>query len=151
MFERLTVSPTRFAEKSQSWEGSATVGDFERLAGDFVRPDAGLSFSVSGELDARGRPRLRCTVSVQAEVECQRCQKPVAVQVDSARVLYLAGSEEEAERLETVLANEGLEVIVVDKTLGLATVVEDEVLLSLPLVPVHDECAHEFARLGQAE
>ena len=93
---------------------------------------------------------MRCKVSGQVEVECQRCLKPVAVRIDSARLLYMASGEEEAERLESVLDDESLEVIVVDRTLDLATLVEDEVLLSLPLVSVHDECAHEFTSLGSA-
>lgn len=130
------------------------VGDFERLAQEFVHPEAQLQFRVCGEQDARGRPRLRCAVSGNLNVECQRCLKPVAVAVDSERVLYLADGEEEADRLETVLAasdaTAALEVIVVDQTLDLAAVVEDEVLLSLPLVPVHDECAHEYGLAGSA-
>lgn len=126
------------------------VGDFERLAQEFVNPQAQLQYRICGELDARGRPRLRSQVLGSLEVECQRCLKPLGVSVDSEHVLYLASNEEEAERLETVLANEALEVIVVDQTLDLATVVEDEVLLSLPLMLVHDECAHEYERVDSA-
>lgn len=119
------------------------VGDFERLAQEFVNPEAQLQYRICGELDARGRPRLRSQIHGSLEMECQRCLKPVGVTVDSNRVLYLVASEEEAERLETVLADEEPEVIVVDQAMDLAAVVEDEVLLGVPLVPMHDVCGHE--------
>lgn len=149
------VSPSNFAEKSRCWEGEVMVGEFERLAKEFVRPEAKLQFRVCGEQDARGRARLRCTVSGDLEVECQRCLQPLAVPVESERVLYLTGSEEEADRLETLLSGDGqdesLEAIVVGQSMDLATVVEDEVLLSLPLVSVHEQCAHAFGQIGVAE
>jgi uncharacterized protein len=72
---------------------------------------------------------------------CQRCLKPVDIAVESDRVLYLANSEAEAERLEAALADDDIDVMVAGKSLDLAGVIEDEVLLSLPLVPMHDVCA----------
>lgn len=117
------------------------VGDFERLAQEFVNPEAVLQYRVCGRQDARGRPQLHCTVQAEAEMLCQRCLKPVSVAVASDRLLYLAASEAEAERLEAALADEDIEVLVAGQTLDLAGVVEDEVLLSLPIVPMHADCS----------
>jgi uncharacterized protein len=140
MLERPEVKPSDFAEKSRCWEGNTMVGDFERLAQEFVNPEAVLQYRICGGQDARGRPRLHCTVKGDLEMLCQRCLKPVDVAVESDRLLYLAASEEEAERLESVLADEEIDVMVTGQTLDLAGVVEDEVLLSLPIVPMHDVC-----------
>lgn len=116
------------------------VGDFERLAQEFVNPEAMLQYRVCGGQDARGRPRLSCKVKAEVEMLCQRCLKPVRVAVDSDRLLYLAASEADADRLESALADEDIEVIVAGQSLDLAGVVEDEVLLSLPIVPMHADC-----------
>lgn len=121
------------------------VGDFERLAQEFVNPEAMLQFRVCGGQDARGRPQLRCSVKGDVEMQCQRCLKPVSVAVDSDRLLYLAASEADADRLETALADEDIEVIVAGQNLDLAGVVEDEVLLDLPIVPMHADCSMEPA------
>lgn len=121
------------------------VGDFERLAQEFVNPEAMLQFRVCGGQDARGRPQLRCVVQGSLEVQCQRCLKPVSVTVDSDRLLYLAASETEADRLEAALADEDIEVMVAGQNLDLAGVVEDEVLLSLPIVPMHADCSMDSA------
>ncbi len=116
------------------------VGDFERLAQEFVNPEAVLHYRVCGGQDARGRPRLHCNVTADVEMLCQRCLKPVNVTVKTDRLLYLAASEAEADRLETALADEEIDVLVAGQTLDLAGVVEDEILLNLPLVPMHDDC-----------
>lgn len=121
------------------------VGDFERLAQEFVNPEAVLQFRVCGGQDARGRLQLHCTVSGNVEMQCQRCLKPVSVAVDSDRLLYLAASEADADRLEAALADEDIEVIVAGHNLDLAGVVEDEVLLNLPIVPMHADCSLDAA------
>jgi uncharacterized protein len=140
MLERPVVSPANFANTAQCWDGNAMVGDFERLAQAFVDSAAILAFRICGQQDGRGRPQLRCRVSGSLLMECQRCLQPVEVTVDSDRVLYLAGSEAEADRREATLADAGIEVMVVDRALDLAGVIEDEVLLSVPLVPRHPHC-----------
>lgn len=119
------------------------VGDFERLAQEFVNPEVTLHYRVCGGQDARGRPQLHCTVKAVVEMQCQRCLRPVSVAVDSDRLLYLAASEVDADRLEAALADEDIEVIVAGQNLDLAGVVEDEVLLSLPIVPMHADCSME--------
>lgn len=121
------------------------VGDFERLAQEFANPETMLQYRVCGGQDARGRPQLRCTVEAAVEMQCQRCLQPVGVAVASDRLLYLAASEADADRLEAALADEDIEVIVAGQNLDLAGVVEDEVLLSLPIVPMHADCSMEPA------
>lgn len=65
--------------------------------------------------------------------------------VDGDRLLYLAASEADADRLESALADEDIEVIVAGQNLDLASVIEDEVLLSLPVVSMHEDCSMEPA------
>lgn len=116
------------------------VGDFGRLAHEFVDPTAPLLYAVCGRQDARGRPQLLCEVKGSVKMLCQRCLEPVAVEINSSRLLYLAGSEAEADRLEAAIGDEEMEVLVTGQSLDLAGVVEDEVLLGLPLVPLHEYC-----------
>ncbi|HTC45267.1 MAG TPA: YceD family protein [Steroidobacteraceae bacterium] len=84
-------------------------------------------------------------VKVAAEVTllCQRCLAPLRWPVESAGRAALVASAAEAERvpepLETVLAPE--------YRISIRDLVEEELLLALPLVPRHenDECAGEAA------
>jgi len=127
--------------------GEVDPGKLSRIA-DRLAPSAGslpvrITWRIDGGHDAMRRPAL--TVSVEGEVRliCQRCLRPVAVSISQRTMLLLAPSEldlavlDEAEP-EVVLANAPVD------PLGL---VEDELLLSLPFSPRHDEneCAAAVA------
>ncbi len=68
---------------------------------------------------------------------CQRCLRPLAVPVAQQTVLLLADDEAELARLDV---NEP-EVILASAPLDCLTLVEDELLLSLPFAPCHAEGA----------
>ena len=78
-------------------------------------------------------------VAVQVALLCQRCLSPLNWPVDSTGRAALVATAAEAERvpetLETVLAPE--------HRISIRDLVEEELLLALPLVPRHenDECA----------
>jgi uncharacterized protein len=68
---------------------------------------------------------------------CQRCGDPVAVTVNSPVAIAFIANEDEAERLP-----EGLEpYLVEDDRVILANLLEDELILALPIVAVHPEQA----------
>ncbi len=65
---------------------------------------------------------------------CQRCLKPVELPVEAESALVLVSSDAEAEQLP-----EGREPVVSEAGhLDLAWLAEEEMLLALPLVPMHD-------------
>jgi uncharacterized protein len=68
------------------------------------------------------------------ELTCQRCLKGLALEVDSHTRVVLVESEEESrevpDEFETALAPGGLTTV--------AALVAEELLLSLPIVPLHD-------------
>ena len=123
--------------------GSAVVERSYRLAG-FERLVDRLA-ATEGE--ARARLSLRNTAGVptgklelQADVvlRCQRCLGPLRRTLESVSLLAFVSSED-------ALVPEEHEAIAGDpERVDLATLSEDELLLSLPLVPMHgtgDECA----------
>lgn len=80
-------------------------------------------------------------ISGEVKLTCQRCMGEMPFRVDIDRRLHLARDAAELERLEQALGLEG-EAIATGAKLNLLDLVEDEVLLGLPLVPMHElgEC-----------
>jgi uncharacterized protein len=95
-----------------------------------------------------------------AILECQRCLKPLPLPLDAAARVALVASEADAARvpedLEPMLAPAG--------RTSIAGLVTEELLLGLPIVPLHEACAagraagperdtpethRPFARLGE--
>ena len=129
--------------------------DVERLAEggadfDFAVPLAELSglrslrASVAGTV--RGRVRFsqeagvavaEMTLSGAATLECQRCLRPMELPVQTVVRVALIGSEAEVWRvpahLEPMLAPGG--------RISIGELVTEEMLLSLPIVPLHGEGA----------
>jgi uncharacterized protein len=91
---------------------------------------------VTGRADQLGSLSLALTVHGQVELTCQRCLGGMQHTVEIDRMVYLARSETELDRLDALPDSDA---ILVGETLGLVELVEDEVLLGLPLAPMHAE------------
>jgi len=86
-----------------------------------------------------GAPQHLLDLSVRARpmFECQRCLQPVALPLDVRRRVRFVAGEETAARLDEELDDDVLALV---PRLDLPALIEDELLLALPLVPRHDEC-----------
>lgn len=131
----LIVELMRFCEESQSVAAEFSPTQLPRLLDSVADTTGGVSMQVRGFLDARGRPNLDLRIGGELQVLCQRCLRPMAVRLDVGQTLAF-GDED----LDAVLDPEGVELLPRVSHLDLAELVEDEVLLSLPMLPRHEVC-----------
>jgi len=139
----------RFDALKLSAGGDSLVGEVDaaelpRVA-DRLAADAGsarLGWKLAGGRDAQGRPTLTLTIAGSVPLICQRCLQPFAEIVDQRTELLLARSEAELARLDV----EEIEVVLATERLDPLTLVEDELLLSLPFSPRHADGQCELAR-----
>jgi uncharacterized protein len=134
MLQLVEVDPRRFCRDSQSWEIQADVSEFPRLAQEFTQ--GALFCRVTGRADQRGGMSLQLTVNGGVELTCQRCLGGMQHTVEIEHTLHLARNEAELERLDALPDSDA---ILVGEMLNLVDLVEDEVLLSLPLAAMHAE------------
>jgi uncharacterized protein len=135
MLDRLPefVDPRRLAEHGRALKGEIALRLMSRLRPLLADVDGAVTVHLSFELDELARPRVLVTVRAELTLQCQRCMGPVVVVVDSSTTLGIVETEQEATRLP-----EGYEPLVVNyEPVSVATLVEDELLLSLPIVPMH--------------
>ena len=117
------------------------VARLARLADALVTPEGTATASIGF-----AREQGFAVADVQAEaivtLRCQRCMQPFAVRVGSDSRVWLPHSEAAAERVpveaELMLAPEG--------RLRMAELVEEELLLALPLAPLHGDHERCVAR-----
>lgn len=104
-------------------------------------PVAAVRWSAEGEqrTPTGGEPQPWLHVSARAEVtlECQRCLQPYTQALALDRWFRFVRNEEEAAALDEEIDED---VLVLAKQFDLESLIEDELILSLPLVPRHDEC-----------
>lgn len=134
MMQPVSVDPRRFCAGRQSWETRSDVSAFPRLGHEFTQGE--LFCRVVGETDGRGAISLRLFIEGTLELTCQRCLGPLQHVVHVEHDLLLARDATELERLD---AEPEVDAILVEDKLDLLALVEDEVLLSLPLAARHAE------------
>lgn len=138
----LAGAPGRFDAFELAAEGDELAGRVDarglpRVADQLAAgADAGpIDWRIRGGRDALGHPMLTVRVEGDVPLACQRCLQPFAAPVAQQTALLLARDEAELARLDA----EETEVVLANTTLDPLRLVEDELLLSLPLSPRHDE------------
>ncbi len=134
MLQAVEVDPWRFCKDAQSWEIQSDVAAFPRLAHEFTQ--GALFCRVVGRVDQRGSLSLQVSINGEVELTCQRCLGSMPYTVRLGRTLYLARNEAELERLDALPDSDAIQA---GEQLSLVELVEDEVLLSLPLALMHAE------------
>jgi uncharacterized protein len=121
-------------------EGRWPVAGFERLA-DGMPQDTDVAWSVRGQLrpvpGAEAEVWLHLVARARVWRDCQRFLQPVALELELSRPLRFVADEATAAALD---AESEDDVLVASRSLDLHELVEDELLLALPLVPMHDRC-----------
>lgn len=130
------LDPLRAAETGRRISGRMPLAKMERLAEIAVAPlsgEAEVDFEFG--IDHQGLRYLAGTIQCEVKLECQRCLEPMPFLVDSEIRLAFVESSLAAEMLPT-----HYEPYLYDgQPLYLQTVVEDEILLSLPIVSRHSD------------
>jgi uncharacterized protein len=136
------VEPYKLAARAEHLEGLMSLDGFARLA-DAVGPQSGdsrvwLDFGV----DDQGQREIRGRLEADLQLPCRRCLFPMAQQVESEFLLGMVTSD----ALATELPSTHEPVVVENEQLSLLTVIEDELILSLPQVVYHDEADCRVSR-----
>lgn len=133
-------------------DGGAEV-EFTIALSELPALPAGVAGSVGGRVRFKRQQGLavaQLSMHGAATLECQRCMQPLSVPVDTRAEVALVGSEADVARvpaeLEPVLAPGG--------RLSIGELVTEELLLTLPIVPLHpgnEACAPAPAEPAAAE
>ena len=116
---------------------------FARLVEEVLAEGAKAELVWSASFETRAgatgvmQPWMHLTLTVSLTLVCQRCMGAVPVPVVVDRWFRFVDSEEAAEQ-EDEHSDE--DVLVFEKQFRLHDLIEDEILMSVPLVPRHQTC-----------
>lgn len=131
------IDAPKWADREAVIEEIVPLQSFARLCEDAASVEGEVSVACRIYRDTQGLIVLQGKLATAMQLVCQRCLDPVAVAVDADIQLRLLRNEEQAERLaddaDYLLQDE-------EGRIALADVLEDELILSLPLVALHDDC-----------
>jgi uncharacterized protein len=122
-----TESLARFARLLEEAQGAGAQNPVHFTANGMTRPGGATSEQIW----------LALTAEVALPQTCQRCLGPVDVPVSFEREFRFVASEAVA-AVEDEESEE--DVLVLSRDFNLLELVEDELLMALPVVPKHDVC-----------
>lgn len=145
-FDPLKLDIGAFARESQQLDGEWPAAALPRLA-DSAAPESDVAawpavrWSAQGEIRTPrgGEAQVWLQLDAQAQVSltCQRCLKPVREDLVVSRAFRFVRDEDQAAELDMDSDDDVLSLV---RHLNLRDLVEDELLLALPVVPRHEVC-----------
>lgn len=146
-----------FCRDGARLQGQRSPAELPRLAEALLRTSDGaaerpIEWIAAGHLQPVGGGAPHClldlTIRATPTLECQRCLQPMALPLQVERRFLFVEGEDEAARLDEELDED---VLALAPRFDLLALIEDELLLALPLVPRHDICPELPAALRAPE
>jgi uncharacterized protein len=134
-----TIDAFRFAEGGAIQESELIAEDLPRLAESAVAPLQAFHAKVAGVRSPRGKPGLELWLSGRVTVSCQRCLKPLELELDPHAGFELERSEAQADAAG-LDEDEFWDAVVGSERFDLKQLCEDELLLAVPFAPMHASC-----------
>ena len=132
----IEIDPFRMAQNGLKLEGVLPISTMTRLAGSLSDTEGGeVRVSMNFDVDQTGLPfmygRFRSTLSLI----CERCMEPMAIELDIKCLLAILKSERKVEELAEIYEPW---IIENNEPVRVSSIVEDELILGLPIVPRHE-------------
>lgn len=136
----LVVDTLEFAREGRSVSGSVPVSSLPRLLEVVGASDALLECELRGRRED-GRNWLSLDIRGEFDLICQRCLGPIpfVLETDAELQVVAPGEPWPDEALEDGAISLGVDAIAADAAQAVTDLIEEEVLLALPVVPKHEE------------
>ena len=127
------IDPERLTAQPQVLEGIFHPADLERLEDTLANQDGELRYLVSAQLDPHRRKVVSCIIEGFVFLTCQVSLEPFRHDVAIHDRLILVEDDSKLPPVEAESETE--DYLVADEPLDIRDLVEDAVLLSLPMMP----------------
>lgn len=128
-----SVLPARLADRGVELAGEIPLRGMRRLGASVLSTEGAVAIKLAFSRDEKGLRYVSGTVAARLSLRCQRCLEPMEVPIVGRVALGVVESEVEGNRLPPELEP----LLVGPDPLSLVELVEDELILALPLVPLH--------------
>jgi DUF177 domain-containing protein len=130
-----SINPLRLAKSRERIKGSLVLDSLERLKAVLLENTGKLEYSLSFDFDESGTCIVESAIDSQLILECQRCLKPVVIEIHRISLLGVINDKNEID----ALAKEYEPLQLDEENITVEELLEDELLLSIPISPLHAE------------
>ena len=139
--------PWRAVDNHAVLVGRQPLSSLPRVRGLLLDAEGDASFRLAFFRDETHRAVLRCEVAATLRLRCQRCLEVLDHRVDANTLLALVSD------IDRELPDRYDPLMVSDKPMRPRDLIEDELLLALPQIPMHDPvvCAKHLPDLNAVQ
>jgi uncharacterized protein len=140
MYARSFIDSLDFARNGKRVSGELPVSELPRLLEGLETPPGVLHYTVQGGVDKQGIHFLDVDVVGLCRLRCQRCLKGLdyPVQLETRLLLRDQASLDALDDDAADGKEEKFDSILADTHLNVLDMLEEEILLSLPIAPKHE-------------
>ncbi len=138
------IDPRKLAARQAVLQGRILAESCARLAEAVLEITSPVAVEVSFGSNASGRQVVTGNASVAVSMQCQRCLEPVLLKLEANLSLTLVWSDDEAKSL----AKDAEPWLVTDAEADLWGLIEEELILAMPIVSLHDQGCEISAEYG---
>ncbi len=138
VFSPLVIDSSEFSRQGRVIEGTVPLAILQRLKHELLDAEGDLSVRLEGWQDNGGKCGLRLAVAGGVRLRCQRCLEGIDLPLDIGSRFQLIRPGEDWP--DDDLENDEMDAIAAEKELDVLALIEDEVLLALPIVARHAQC-----------
>lgn len=131
------IDPRKLAERGVRIEGEVELKRLPRLLSMLVDDQGKVQVDLQFDNDELRIRTIQGNAVSTVNMTCQRCLEPVEIKVEAKFNLAVAPDEERAKTLPRYYDP----LIVEGEELELLSMVEEELIITLPIVPFHDDCS----------
>jgi uncharacterized protein len=143
MPQQIVIDSLEFAREGRELSGDLPLADMPRAGSYLLSSDGFLSYRLTGELGARGEPLLRLELTGSLPLQCQRCLERLDSPLD-VDALYELRSDDGLTQDD--LEDDSRDFLPADRAMDVLALIEDEVILALPVAPRHEDCSPPVMR-----
>jgi uncharacterized protein len=139
MSARFVINPLDFVRNAGMRHDKIPLFELVRLNDLLFDKEGELAYEISGRFDKNGKPNLCLEIKGKIYLCCQRCLEKLAHIIDLQTFFLLVENEIELNRADE---NDTMDAILATPDLDVLDLIEEEIILSLPISPRHSggEC-----------
>jgi len=117
-------------------KGVFPLSGMKRLTADAFSKEGSVEVDIVFTKDGEGYPLMQGTVTTCVQLQCQRCLEGVGVDLELTLSLAFVQKESRVEQVPSIY-----EAVLLDsEEISLIELLEDELILALPIMAYHSDC-----------
>jgi uncharacterized protein len=140
------IDPIQFAQQGLHLQGQIPLAEMSAIADKLANLKGTISANLNFGIDHEGFYYIKGSLETQVNLSCQRCMQTFVLPLNLKISLSPVKNEDGAKRLPSYYEP----LAITEEPILLKTLLEEELLLSLPLVAKHDlkDCAVKIQKIS---